>query len=56
MNHCLDICKISFNLNDFKILTKCEAETELRIAETILIKMKRPVLNVENSAFNLEIF
>ena len=55
-NHCLDTCNICFDLTDFKILTKCQTETELRIAETILIKMKRPVLNVENSDFNLKIF
>ena len=54
--HCLNICKTPFSILDFKILTCCQTETELRIAESLLIKLNKPVLNVDNSSFNLKIF
>ena len=54
--HCMNVCETPFNLADFKILASCQTDTELRITESLLIKMKKPVLNIDNSSFNLKIF
>ena len=54
--HCENICKTSFSINDFKVLNNCQSESELRISESLFIKCKKPALNVENGAFNLKIF
>ena len=55
-NHCLDSCGINFSISDFKVLAKCQTETELRITESLYIKIKKPLLNIENGSFNLKLF
>ena len=54
-DHCENICKCSFSLEDFKILYRGSFENEIRIAESILIKTRNPELNLETSSFPLKI-
>ena len=55
-DHCFNTCDTLCNIDSFKILAKCNSETELRITESIFIRMKKPGLNIENSSFTLKIF
>ena len=54
--HCENICNTPFSLSDFKILSSCQSDIELRITESLYIKSKKPALNNDNSAFNLKVF
>ena len=54
--HCQATCDTNFEVKDFKILAKCKTEQELRIAESIFIRIKKPNLNLENSSINLNVF
>ena len=54
--HCENVCENRFNVEDFKILTNAANQEELRIRESILIKMKQPALNSDSSSFLLNIF
>ena len=54
--HCMNVCNTLFSITDFEILASCQTETELRITESLYIKMKKPDLNADNSSFNLKIF
>ena len=53
--HCLNTCNIPFSIKDFKILSYCHTETELRVTESLLIKMKKPSLNIDTSCASLKI-
>ena len=54
--HCHEQCNTSFSIQDFNILTRANSVEELRIAESIFIKLKKPVLNRDSAAFPLNIF
>ena len=54
--HCANICGVNVNFDDFKILTKVVNLEELRINESIIIKMKKQALNSDDSACPLHIF
>ena len=54
-DHCDNVCKCDFTLEDFTILYRGSYENEIRIAESILIKDKKPHLNQETSSFPLSI-
>ena len=54
--HCHNTCHCNFNIKNFKIIAKASFEQELRITESILIKLKRPSLNIDGSAYPLYIF
>ena len=53
-NH-LEDCNTNVNADHFDILCTSNSEQELRILESILIKFKKPSLNIDNSAFPLYI-
>ena len=48
-----ETCKSPIKNEDFKILFKASDITELRIAESILIRERHPELNMDNSSFKL---
>ena len=52
--HCEDICKTNFNLENFKILYRGNSEIEIRIAESMFIKKKKPELNHDDTSFPLK--
>ena len=54
-DHCHGRCSVSVKLQDFKLLKSCRYETELRIAESMLIKKHKPQINSDSSSFNLKI-
>ena len=53
--HC-NSCSSNFNINNFKIINKATYNEELRIMESILIKLRKPTLNVDDTAHPLYIF
>ena len=55
-NHCENSCNVNFSLNDFTILSRVSSNLELRIQESIFIKIKKPRLNIDSSAHPLYIF
>ena len=55
-NHSVNTCDTNIKLEDFKILTKAINLEELRIYESIIIKMKKPALNIDVSACPLYVF
>ena len=48
-----ETCKSAITNEDFSILFKASDNSELRIAESIFIRDKKPTLNMENSSFKL---
>ena len=54
--HCHEQCNIQFSIKDFKILTTAGNNEELRIAESIYIKLRKPSLNRDSASFPLHIF
>ena len=51
-----DTCDCIVTKNNFDILCKSNSEQELRITESIYIKLRKPVLNIEASSYPLYIF
>ena len=54
-DHCNNICDCTFSLDNFSILYRGSHELEIRIAESILIRNKKPILNQETSSFPLKL-
>ena len=55
-DHCRSICDCNFDINNFKILNKASHMQELRIIESILIRLRKPNLNIDDTAHPLHIF
>ena len=55
-DHCRSVCDVNFSLNDFQVLKKTTSVEELRIAESILIKMKKTALNSDMSSYPLNMY
>ena len=55
-DHSEKICNKQVNIDEFSILYKGNYLTEIRIAESLMIKAQKPNLNNELSSFPLEIF
>ena len=53
--HCEDSCGSSFSLENFKIIHKGNSELDIRIAESLLIKKRKPQLNQDASSFPLNL-
>ena len=54
-DHCTNICEVAVKPIDFKILFKSRDEQELRIAESIMIRLNKPALNLDGSSVPLYI-
>ena len=54
-NHSIN-CDVLSGINDFKVLYKASSERELRIVESVFIRLLKPTLNQDTSAFPLHIF
>ena len=55
-DHCEDVCGVTLDISQFKIICKARFETELRLNETFYIEKLKPVLNLDNSCFNKKVF
>ena len=53
--HCEEICSIPVDKKDFRILATSRNELELRVLESILIRLKKPSLNLDGSSYPLYI-
>ena len=53
--HCDNNCKCIFSMDNFNILFKGSYEKQIRIAESILIKSKNPLLNQDSASFPLKL-
>ena len=53
--HCTNSCNIIVNSRDFNIMATSRNEQELRILESILIRLRKPSLNRDDSSFPLYI-
>ena len=53
--HCTNVCNVDVKSRDFEIITTSRNEQELRILESILIRLRRPSLNRDDSSFPLYI-
>ena len=51
-----ELCNTSVKLENFEILFKSNTEQELRISESIYIKLRKPALNSEGGAHPLYVF
>ena len=54
-DHCENSCECSFSINDFSVIYKGSTENEIRIAESLLIKSKRPTLNQDTASYPLKL-
>ena len=55
-DHCRNICECNFSISDFSVIQKASYSQELRIIESILIRLRKPNLNNDNVAHPLPIF
>ena len=55
-DHCHNICDYNFSIENFNILSKASNVKELRIIESIFIRLKKPALNIDSAAYPLYIF
>ena len=55
-DHCQHKCACNFNIDNFKILAKSSNTKELRILESIYIRLRKPALNIDSAAHPLYIF
>ena len=55
-DHCENTCSKAVSLEDFSIIYKGSNSTDIRIAESPLIKELKPSLNNDMSSFPLKIF
>ena len=53
--HCESVCNMAVDKNSFRILTSSRSELELRILESMIIRLKKPSLNIDGSSFPLYI-
>ena len=54
-DHCHIQCKCNFSIENFKIIFSGSNETEIRIAESMLIKKYNPTLNHESTSYPLKL-
>ena len=52
--HCENMCKCSFSLDNFSVLYRGSKEVEIRIAESIQIKFRKPQLNQDTTSYTLK--
>ena len=54
-DHCENSCECNFSIDDFSVIFKGSTETEIRIAESLLIRSKRPTLNQDSASYPLKL-